>query len=83
MHDLAADFATDRLFYTARHGASRPDVARTEGDRKGTWSVSVNGNWRVTFSSDGKDVVDVDYEDYHSSVSSFYGHQRDSLISTR
>ena len=36
-----------------------------KGDRKGTWSVTVSGNWRVTFSFDGKDAVEVDYEDYH------------------
>ena len=36
-----------------------------KGDRKGTWSVAVSGNWRISFSFDGKDVVDVDYEDYH------------------
>ena len=36
-----------------------------KGDRKGTWSVWFNGNWRVTFSFEGKDVKDVDYEDYH------------------
>jgi proteic killer suppression protein len=36
-----------------------------KGDRKGTWSVTVSGNRRVTFSSDGKDAVDVDDEDYH------------------
>ena len=35
------------------------------GDRKGTWSVRVSGNWRVTFRFEGKDVTDVDYEDYH------------------
>jgi proteic killer suppression protein len=33
--------------------------------RKGTWSVTVSGNWRVTFRFDGKDAVDVNYEDYH------------------
>jgi plasmid maintenance system killer protein len=42
-----------------------PRLHRLKGDRKGTWSVSVGGNWRVTFSFDGKDAVDVDYEDYH------------------
>ena len=31
----------------------------------GYWSVWVNGNWRVTFSFDGEDVVLVDYQDYH------------------
>lgn len=35
------------------------------GDRKGTWSVRVSGNWRVTFRFEGEDVRDVDYEDYH------------------
>ena len=36
-----------------------------KGRRAGTWSVSVSGNWRVTFRFSGKDAVDVDYEDYH------------------
>jgi proteic killer suppression protein len=35
------------------------------GDRKGTWSVSVSGNWRITFEFSGTDVVDVNLEDYH------------------
>ncbi len=35
------------------------------GPRKGTWSVKVSGNWRVTFKFLGEDVNDVDYEDYH------------------
>ena len=36
-----------------------------KGARKGTWAVSVSGNWRITFAFAGPDVVDVDYEDYH------------------
>lgn len=36
-----------------------------KGDRKGTWAVSVSGNWRVTFKFVGKDADSVDYEDYH------------------
>ena len=36
-----------------------------KGDRKGAWSVTVSGNWRVTFRFEGKDAIDVDYEDYH------------------
>lgn len=36
-----------------------------KGARRGTWSVSVSGNWRITFRFEGKDAVDVDYEDYH------------------
>ena len=35
------------------------------GDQKGHWSVSVNGNWRMTFTFDGTDAVLVDYQDYH------------------
>lgn len=35
------------------------------GKRRGTWSVRVSGNWRVSFRFEGKDAVDVDYEDYH------------------
>jgi proteic killer suppression protein len=29
------------------------------------WSVSVNGNWRMTFRFEGKDAVLVNYQDYH------------------
>ena len=36
-----------------------------KGTRSGTWSVSVSGNWRVTFRFSGKDAIDIDYEDYH------------------
>jgi len=35
------------------------------GKEKGTWSVWVTGNWRVTFEFDGPDAVAVDYRDYH------------------
>ena len=36
-----------------------------KGDRKGTWSVAVSGNWRITFSFREGDAFDVDLEDYH------------------
>lgn len=35
------------------------------GKRKGTWSIRVSGNWRITFRFDGPDAYDVDLEDYH------------------
>jgi proteic killer suppression protein len=35
------------------------------GKRKGTWSVRVSGNWRITYRFDGPDACDVDLEDYH------------------
>jgi proteic killer suppression protein len=36
-----------------------------KGDLAGHWSVSVSGNWRLTFSFDGEDVILVNYQDYH------------------
>jgi proteic killer suppression protein len=35
------------------------------GDPAGTWSISVSGNWRVTFSLIDEDVHDLNLEDYH------------------
>jgi len=35
------------------------------GKEEGTWSVWVNGNWRITFRFEEKDAVFVDYRDYH------------------
>jgi proteic killer suppression protein len=37
------------------------------GDRKGTWSLVVTRNWRITFAIDRSDIeiIDLDYEDYH------------------
>nr|WP_298411902.1 type II toxin-antitoxin system RelE/ParE family toxin [uncultured Halomonas sp.] len=36
-----------------------------KGDRLGMWSVTVSGNWRVTFCFDNGDAEAVNYEDYH------------------
>ncbi len=41
------------------------DLHELQGQRKGTWAVTVSGNWRMTFSIEGRDVERVDYEDYH------------------
>jgi len=37
------------------------------GDRKGTWSLFVTRNWRITFIIDQAEIeiIDLDYEDYH------------------
>ncbi|MCK0744813.1 type II toxin-antitoxin system RelE/ParE family toxin [Chromohalobacter nigrandesensis] len=35
------------------------------GSRKGIWSVTVSGNWRVTFRFEDGDAEIVNYEDYH------------------
>ena len=36
-----------------------------KGGLKNHYSVTVNANWRVIFSFDGKDALLVDYLDYH------------------
>jgi proteic killer suppression protein len=41
------------------------ELHQLRGSRKNTWAVKVSGNWRVTFVCAGKDVEQVDYEDYH------------------
>lgn len=37
------------------------------GNRKGTWSLFVTKNWRMTFriDQDEIEIIDLDYEDYH------------------
>lgn len=36
-----------------------------KGKERGTWSVWVSGNWRITFQFEGNDAINVDYRDYH------------------
>jgi len=36
-----------------------------KGKRKEIWSVTVSGNWRVTFRLIDRNVEIVNYEDYH------------------
>lgn len=36
-----------------------------KGELKGYWSISVSGNWRITFRIVGGDAYDVDLTDYH------------------
>lgn len=58
---------------SALDAASRPeDMNRPgwdwhplKGGLSGHWSVSVNGNWRLTFAFDNGDAVLIDYLDYH------------------
>lgn len=35
------------------------------GDRKGTWSLHVTRNWRLTFRIDDNELFDANLEDYH------------------
>ena len=36
-----------------------------KGDRKGFWSITITGNWRVIFRFEKGDAWDVDLIDYH------------------
>lgn len=36
-----------------------------KGNRQGWWAAWVSENWRLPFSFQGSDAVDVDLEDYH------------------
>jgi len=36
-----------------------------KGQRTKCWSITVNGNWRITFEFEDGDVYVVNYEDYH------------------
>lgn len=35
------------------------------GDKKGLWSITVTGNWRITFEFIDGDAYILNYEDYH------------------
>jgi toxin HigB-1 len=40
-------------------------LEKLKGDRKGQWSIRINGQFRVCFRWDGKDAWDVEIVDYH------------------
>ena len=40
-------------------------VHRLSGDRRNEWSVSVSGNWRITFEEIDAAIVRLNLEDYH------------------
>lgn len=40
-------------------------IHQLKGGRAGTWSISVSGNWRLTFSIEQGEVCDLNLEDYH------------------
>lgn len=41
------------------------DLHELKGDRQGTWSIKVLGNWRITFTFQDNNAYDIDLEDYH------------------
>jgi proteic killer suppression protein len=62
-----------RRLLTALNVASQPidmnapgnNLHELKGELSGHWSVSVNANWRLTFAFEDRDVVLVDYQEYH------------------
>ena len=62
-----------RLILSRLHASISPSdvdlpglyLHQLKGTNRGTWSVRVSGNWRVTFKFEGPDAIDVNYEDYH------------------
>ena len=38
---------------------------KLKGARKTIWSISVSGNWRITFNYEDGNAYIVNYEDYH------------------
>lgn len=40
-------------------------VHQLTGGRAGTWSISVSGNWRITFEIVNGEIENLDLEDYH------------------
>jgi proteic killer suppression protein len=52
---------------TSLEDLNRPSLRLHElrGERKGTWSVTVNGPWRITFTHDDGKFDVLDLEQYH------------------
>jgi hypothetical protein len=65
---VKVQFAGDRdeilLEHLPGHNSGNK-LHRLEGELAHHWAVSVSGNWQLTFSFDGEDVIFVDYQDYH------------------
>ena len=38
---------------------------KLKGSRKAIWSISVSGNWRITFKFEDGNAYIINYEDYH------------------
>jgi len=47
------------------HGLPGWRIHRLSGDRAETWSISVSGNWRITFDLDDDEIHNLNLEDYH------------------
>ena len=49
------------------HDIPRWKAHQLTGDRRGTWSLTITRNWRIMFKIDQveREILDLDYEDYH------------------
>ncbi len=47
------------------HAFPRWKAHQLTGDRKGTWSLHVTRNWRLTFRIRDREIVALNFEDYH------------------
>jgi proteic killer suppression protein len=62
-----------RLQLSLLDASSRPEemgfpgwhLHKLSGKLKDHWAVTVNGNWRLTFTFEGEDAILADYQDYH------------------
>ena len=60
---LAALIAADNM-----NGVVGPPgwrIHQLAGERRGTWSISASGNWRITFDLEQGEICNLDLEDYH------------------
>lgn len=54
--DHSSDVADFQMLYQCH---------KLKGDREGIWSMTVSGNWRITFEFINGDAYILNYEDYH------------------
>ena len=54
-----------RTQWKGRRKKDKADDRPLAGDRKGTWSLFVTKNWRITLRVAQTEIVDLNYEDYH------------------
>ena len=41
-------------------------IHQLSGNRQEAWSISVSGNWRMTFVIENGEILNLDLEDYHA-----------------
>ncbi len=40
-------------------------IHKLSGERSETWSISISGNWRLTFMIENNEIYNLNLEDYH------------------